>query len=566
MNDKAENISWLKQEDRLIFMESDTIPTPWFPAFKSIKSDREQTRWFSAFVPIAAIPKLLENSHGWDIGPTDGLPSVWTHYDRGEVTERRYCAYGNEEVIEPLVIHRSFHGMRQDYLELAQEFRFYHNLFHERAHARFLKFNRNGDEFEAARYGEDFLEVRTDLLRRFCAVKQVALGVYLESFRYSEMTLQQIGLAETREEWKGERHHFRLAIVPEERSLRRSGFETCSLIVGAKKYVLPEPMPPDDEADGEREAYQEFIIGEDDAGNTVRYSCDPSLLADSFGKNPNAPHYLTPVFFRPEVLGKYYQQPDKYSVEDGYLRCGSLWGVRIDNDHSDCVMVFLGDLGRDLSEEERNYWLSFNIPREGRVMSQTTFKRSFMAEFADPARPDLAFKHAYICFCEEHRNAQGWDFFLPLHSDDAHYLTALHLPANDNQADFDGQLLALTKLLVDSLNEKMIAKDVATVASGDKGITKLEKFLISRGLPDPASHIAFLRSLQDLRSRSAAHRKGSAYDQLVATLKIKDEGQKLVFGNLLLAAQAFVKYLYLHLCRPLTPTPDISEDAPDTAE
>ena len=121
-----------------------------------------------------------------------------------------------------------------------------------------------------------------------------------------------------------------------------------------------------------------FIIGEDQDGSSLEYSCDPDELANYFGANPNAPHYVTPVFFRRDVLQKYYEDTDKYAVEDGYLRCGGLWGVRIDNDQPDYVMVFLGDLRRDLPAAERDYWRSFNIAPVG-PMSETAFRRSFLA-------------------------------------------------------------------------------------------------------------------------------------------------------------------------------------------
>jgi hypothetical protein len=115
------------------------------------------------------------------------------------------------------------------------------------------------------------------------------------------------------------------------------------------------------------------IIATDTSGRPIRHTCNPEKLANYFDKNPNAPQYLTPVFFGAEVLAKYYDDTRKYSVEDGYLRCGSLWGLQVDNDHTDVVVVFLGDLGRALSETERNYWLSFDITREGRTIQSDEF-------------------------------------------------------------------------------------------------------------------------------------------------------------------------------------------------
>ena len=247
------------------------------------------------------------------------------------------------------------------------------------------------------------------------------------------------------------------------------------------------------------------------------------------------------------MFSKYYADPGKYSVEDGYLRCGGLWGLRMDNDHADYVVVWLGDLGSDLWESERNYWLSFNIPPEGRKISKTNFKRAFMAEFTDPARPDLVFKQVYMQFSRDFRETKGWNFFLPLHPDDQHFFTGLHLLSKDTQAEFDSQLLALTKVLVDSLNEKEVTKGLSTLTSDDKGITKLEKFFSEHGFTGFEPHIRFLRVLQDLRSRSAAHRKGSNYNKLIADLQIADEGQQRVFAVLLASAIEFIRYLQTNL-------------------
>jgi hypothetical protein len=92
------------------------------------------------------------------------------------------------------------------------------------------------------------------------------------------------------------------------------------------------------------EEYVDFIIEVNEGGDDVLHTPNPETLENSFGKNPRSPNYLTPVFFSRDVLDKYYNQPSKYAVEDGYLRCGDLWGIRIDNHHDDKVIAWLGDL------------------------------------------------------------------------------------------------------------------------------------------------------------------------------------------------------------------------------
>ena len=64
------------------------------------------------------------------------------------------------------------------------------------------------------------------------------------------------------------------------------------------------------------------------------------------------PDYLTPVFFDRRVLNKYRDEPSRYQVYDGYLQCRSKWGLQIDNNSPGHVVVWLGDLGRDLPSTE----------------------------------------------------------------------------------------------------------------------------------------------------------------------------------------------------------------------
>ena len=112
-------------------------------------------------------------------------------------------------------------------------------------------------------------------------------------------------------------------------------------------------------------------------------------MANFFGKNPEVPQFVTPVFFSKEVLRKYYDDPDIFSIEDGHLRCGGLWGLQIDNHHKDHVIVLLGDLGY-LSHDEQLYWRHFNVSPTG-TFSKTIFKRYFLTEFAEPEIADLLF-------------------------------------------------------------------------------------------------------------------------------------------------------------------------------
>ena len=43
----------------------------------------------------------------------------------------------------------------------------------------------------------------------------------------------------------------------------------------------------------EEKSYLDFIIGIDENGKEVKYTCNPNKLSNYFGANPIAPHYLT---------------------------------------------------------------------------------------------------------------------------------------------------------------------------------------------------------------------------------------------------------------------------------
>ena len=185
-------------------------------------------------------------------------------------------------------------------------------------------------------------------------------------------------------------------------------------------------------------------------------------------------------------------------MSDGRLSCLSLWSCQIDNDLESYVVVFLGDLGRDLPYEERLHWRQFNIPPEGGI-SETNSRRSFLAQFTEPQAADLVFKDEYERLSKDWSAKFGWSFFLPLESGDVHLAKTIRIPVTNSQAEMDEQVLCLTKLLVDSLNEKEIASAAKEVPEGAKGIGKLEAFFTTTGFGAGQSIVQFLKDLQLLR-------------------------------------------------------------------
>jgi hypothetical protein len=481
----------------------------------------------------------------WTVSKGDGLTgfSMWWE-DGEERTKYSYDPASGESW--PLVIHRNFHGLEQDQFDLLEEFRLFHNLWHDRKTDNYFKVLADGTKQKVVfRDSSGAMLVDTAAIRKFCAARGLKILLQVDSVQFFDEPQEESSEEITDSALCASRHVTNDSI---------SGKPAFGRLLG-KRLIEALPIekcgvwPYEDES-----TYESFIIGIHDDGLDAVFTSDPDELADYFGKNADNPHYLTPVHFRKDVLKKYLEKPSLYAVEDGYLRCGSMWGLRMDNDHEDKVVVFLGDLGRDLPESEQQYWRSFNVRPDG-GLSETCFKRSFLAHFADPTSPDLAIKFERRKLLEKWHEAFGFGLYVDFHKDDTGVLADLRVPISDEWTEFDRCTIAATKVFIDYLNESQLAKlaatEIAMMKANDpdkpvRGIDKLQAWLRQNGGTNPPEDlIASLRLLQDLRSKSAAHRKSSALTALLTDRGLEDESPREVYRQLIL--EPMLKY-----CRRLS--------------
>jgi len=513
---------------------------PWVVVFDTFSDESQDGGFYCALIAGDAVGRVLEEP-SWNLHVGDGLPGCSVQYCEGEELAE-YHRFGGREGLEPLIFWRTYHGLRDPHLEIGEEFRHYHNAFWDHGAQTLTKLHLDGSEEVIGRVRSSKLEIRLLELRQFLAIKQMYLAVFFDVVRYADVDPEAIPTDEREIDVKEDLLRFRFHASPCDFAPRKS--RAFSRLLG-KTLLPPAPvaesgMWPFDEA--KAETFPDFIIRTAEDGSPQTYSCDPRGLANYFGANPHAPHYLTPVFFRREVLARYYANPKKYSVEDGHLSCAGLWGLRLDNNASDYVVVFLGDLGEYLPEKERLYWRTFNVVPDGR-MSAVNFRRSFLGQFADPESPDLLFKYLFRRFGERWAEKFGWDLFRALEEADAHHFRTLRVPLTDDQAELDAQVLSLTKILIDSLNEAQLVAACGLGGADEKGISKLARFLEQRPIPQQADHIAFLRDLQELRSSGVAHRKGSKYDRVSARFRIGQQPLPDVFRTILGQAIACLEAL-----------------------
>lgn len=433
---------------------------PWITLYRC----DEHEAWFSGLLAPEKVPEALK-SMSWDLHWGNMRPSVVT-YGMGEDAETEYERFCDEGV-EPIVIARE-RGCGPFFIELAEDIRLYLNLF-PGENGALVQHDSAGHAETVAIVEAREVRIRKGPLLRYLAARQMYLAVFFDHIVTLEGEADNplpeadryVDVREPDRTWSFG-------------SIDETG-DPLSRLCGKRLLAPPSRTEANTDYD-EVDRHAAFIIGEDVAGRPVEHSADPSGLANLFGANAGAPDYLTPVHFRREVLDRYFHNPGRYEVGDGVVRCDPHWVLRMDDDHRERVLVFLGDLGRDLPYAEQLHWRAHNILPDG-GLSSTAWTRSFDSQPADGEQPEHRFKIAYQRFNDRWLEAHGWHLFRPLALGDRHLLTKLHVPISDNPAELDAQLLGLAKILVDSLNDEALGAALGNVKPGERSLAKLQRFL-----------------------------------------------------------------------------------------
>ena len=546
----------LLQEQRREEIRSERQPHDFITVHKPINDGTP----IDYFIYCVLIPEDLANKILCETNFSDD-PEIFTdetpdaidygiQHNKRQIKYFRYGEYAHEIGAEPLIISRYFGGIKTPYNEISEEFRHFHNLYHDRKTDKYIKIDDDtGNEETIAIVKSNEVKIRLKEIRQFLAIKEMYLSILFEFNEYSTYSLQELGLNKKDPEFK--RDNLLCWRYDCSDTIHRPGFRSDSRLRGRKLIKPLEKSKSDfgDFAFAKEREYVEFIIDIDENGDEIKHTCDRAKLS-LYGDTPSAPFDLTPVHFHKRVLDKYYNETKKYTVKDSMVECASLWSMKIDNHSPDRVIVFLGDF-HSLPYTEQQYWRAHNIPPEGGV-SLTFWRRNFKGEWVSSDQPDLLFKQRYEQLQATCNECLGWQLLRPLASRDEHHLKGLRIPSTDEQGDFDGLVLSLTKILIDSLNQKELKKLISLKQEENltpdqqeslkRSIGCLEIALNSCGVVDAADHIAFLRKLQSLRSTGSAHRKGSNYQKIAKDFGIESQSLRAVFAGILSKALGVLDY------------------------
>jgi hypothetical protein len=463
----------------------------------------------------------------WGPNITDFSPRFVHYSDKPS----EYFRWGVDSGYEPIVFQQQFFSEEKKKVLIVEEFILFYNLQFDPHSNVYHLFESDGNKVVVIEYFLSEIRIKTKFLREFLYAKNLLLGVQVVSFRFTKHSLDYFDVSEGIEISKFNDEFCYSVDFQDQAQFISNHLKNNSRFVGKK--ILPgfESIEMDTIYDEYlKKAYCDFIISENiDTGEPIYHTCNPVEL--------EIIHEVTPVFFRREVLSKYFGNPDKYSVEDNYLKNKVGWRLKIDNNNPNYVVVFLNDIG-GLPHNEQLHFKQYNVPPDGKI-SKTTFSREFLGQFTEPEMSDLIFKTKYIELNKKWEDKFGFRLFKELSFDDKHNFNTIHIPVTEDIAEFDQLVLSLSKVLIDSINMKAIGKHLTPIEK-EREINKLERYLYDTFQIKEGVDIGFLRKLNNLRSSGSAHSKGKRYKKALTDFgieelskydgfkKILDEGIKML--------------------------------------
>ncbi|WP_420174269.1 hypothetical protein [Luteococcus sp. OSA5] len=393
-----------------------------------------------------------------------------------------------------------------------------------------------------AEEGSWFVEIRADEFQTFLHYRGASAVLY----KRSVIALPRVDFDRVDDEFHNAWGHFSFFATGEPTALREECFSMLDgnyVIKGRKSPRLPRF----DDFSPEEIAFEEFIYARDgETGKLMNWPCDPKALSSYHSTDSDYPHYLTPIYFRREVLQDYLAQPSRYHVTPFRLSCLHLWGVDISINTAGLVEVYLGDIAQKIPHQDWGHWKSYNVPPEGK-MEEGRFRRDFLGQFVDSPDPIGDLKRARVEANQRFVAVFGDPLWKELPKDLELEYRSLMGPMNEDPVSLNGPVLILTKVFVDSLNSKLL-RSQAPVGTQGQSLAQLKSWLEARDVPSEPSKV--LSNLYALRSRGGvAHLSNSDSPKAQAQLGISGMKPSAAFDHIIHELTESVKSLADSLAR-----------------
>lgn len=501
---------------------------------------------YSAFFRQKTIKKnVMENLINWNFGPSGGY-GYGISYERGykesiptilpPLDEFRLKSLNNAE---PVFFLRQFVGYSPTaYLEINQKFAQTLGIHEVRSKHAYCRLNSDGDVQETvyAKYDDDGIVciAQQQLLEFYMLLADLVLVRFFEIMRYDDVMSISAGKRKSCKVFDAEKElYFRkLTFHDKEGMLNGTVIRGYQVLRNFKTYK--ELLTLTEES--ENNQYATFLAY-DWKHKTVREcSCDPAQLGNYFVKS-DLPYGTSPAFFKPEVLSKYKQDPDKYSIKQRSISCRSVWNLKTyDINDAGQVHTYLIYLG-NLPYKEQLYWQSFNEPPKSSI-SQRAITTDFIGEWDTSYDPLESLESILLKFPSVQYKTQLLAIWaLPSEKKRDPFQT-LHHVITESAKEWRDQILELAKIVIDNFQKTNLRKIASSLKCDDPrlgSIQLLKKCLQEQKLDEAiiGEIIIPLNELWKMRSSISAHGGG----------KIPDTDLKIDYRNRLTKIHKSMKLL-----------------------
>ncbi|WP_333653430.1 hypothetical protein [Dissulfurispira sp.] len=284
--------------------------------------------------------------------------------------------------------------------------------------------------------------------------------------------------------------------------------------------------------------YEKFIADDWKHNKIALCSCDPKKLGNYFGKS-DKPYATSPAFFKPAVLLKYKQNPEKYTLEQRSISCRGSWGLKTyDINEAGQVHTYLCYLG-DLPHSEQLYWKSYNEGPKAKI-SKRAFTTDFMGTWDLSYEPLSALKKSLQEL--EQTKVELWSCA------NKKLYQQLNYPVTDAVKEYADEIHTLDKLVIEDFRRPYIKKIAISMNCDDSKlgtIKLLRKILETKGIDSYEINeiISPLDEIHFLRTKLAGHSSGKEADNIRKDLIAKHGDLRKHFCNLVEKTDKAIKEL-----------------------
>lgn len=512
--------------DKIKQIESSFIKDGWITIYENDHTvSNNETLIYCCIVNSKRIKSYKLDSN-WVIRPgSEGKPAIIQSSKKGKWVTR-YETF-SDKGIEPFIYSKQFNfgNGHEKYFDISEDFILYFKLYEkgiDKQNRKFYFIDEVGDLDEVISIETNKVKIKLKYLKEYISIRKVYFSICFDFMRLCQTSFTELNITPSDQNFKADNYFYNHLIrdINYIRSGENQSWIHGKVIINFDKKIISHHFSY------ENQKHEEFITGYDNNGNEILMNCEKT----------NEKHFVL-TYFKKEVLDKYYNEPSKYKV-DGWTISSNFFSLKIDNNIENYVAVFLIELGM-LPQKEQLHWKQYNIPPQNGI-SNAYYKTMIEGSWVEhPETPDLFFKHKYEQFNKQWENKYGWKFYKDLSSEDKHIFTSLHIPTSNNVKAFCEQILSISKITIDRLNEAELQKNIS-LEPKDRGITKLDKFLKSKNIEVP-DMILFLKNLWDLRSGLLAHSFSSSNKdckKAIGYFGIKNDNYNEVAKNI------FIKSIY----------------------